>query len=232
VPKIMIVEDDAVLASEVQEFLVGSGLTVDNVDSVTVAMDYLKGAGYDLVIIDWNLTDQPGTELVEWIRSLGSSLPILMITGRTHVQDKVAAFRSGIDDYLVKPFHPMELLYRIKALLRRPPIRLKNQLQCGDLTLDLTSRRVTKAGRVVELTCREIELLEFFMRNPNIIFDKQTLLERVWATDLESTVDAVVATILRLRKKVDDRGFDSRIKNHFGLGYSFVGSSPDSAGSP
>jgi DNA-binding response OmpR family regulator len=228
VPKIMIVEDDAVLASEVQEFLIGSGLTVDNVNCVTIAMEYLKGSTYDLVIIDWNLTDRPGTELVEWIRSLGNGLPILMITGRTHLQDKISAFKSGIDDYLVKPFHPMELLYRIKALLRRPPVRLTNQLQSGNLTLDLTSRRVTKCGKIIELTYREMELLEFFMRNPNIIFDKQTLLQRVWATDLESTADAVVATILRLRKKVDDYGCDSRIKNHFGLGYSFV--APSSVG--
>ncbi len=221
-PKILLVEDDCDAAVEVKALLTANRMTLEVVPTVDRARDFVSVSDYDLIILDWNLPDGTGVDFLKFLRDKGCQSPVLMLTGRVNIDDKLTGFTAGADDYLGKPFHAVELLCRVQALLRRPHGRLENILKAGNLVLDIESRRVTRDGEDLHLMPKEFAVLEFFMRNPNRVFSPEALLERVWETDNESTSHTVVATIHRLRKKIDSPGIDSKIKNQFGMGYSFT----------
>lgn len=218
-PKILLVEDDHDLRSSLVSLLEHRRMTVDSAGSVSGGNDFLAVSSYDLVILDWNLPDGTGVELLQEIRQKRIDSAVLMLTTRAAVEDKVTGFESGADDYLVKPFHPDEFICRIQSLLRRPSQISPDQIEHLGLTLDVFKRSAHRGSKNIQLTPREFELLEFLMRHKDQVFSKEVLLERVWKADSESTAETVVATVLRLRKKVDTEGEKSIIRNVFGAGY-------------
>lgn len=220
--KVLLVEDDNDAAAEVRVLLTTHRMIVEAVRTVARARDFLSVSHCDLIILDWNLPDGTGLELLNELREHGCETPVLMLTGRGGLNDKVDGFTAGADDYLVKPYLAGELLCRVNAILRRNPRRMDNLLVAGGVVLDVDGKRVTKDGLEVRLMPKEFAVLEFFMKNPNRVFSAEALLERVWPTDNESTGHTVVSTIHRLRKKIDSPGRESRIRNQFGLGYSFI----------
>lgn len=215
-PKILLVEDDLSLARETTDYLKAKLLTVDAVHDLATARDFVFSSRCDLIVLDWNLPDGTGLELLREIRGRGMKTRVLMLTQRDNIECKEIGFTSGADDYLTKPFHPKELLLRIDSLLKRPELQLANEFKAADVTIDLASRTVSRNGREIALSSMEYCLLEFFVRHPNQVFSTDSLLERVWKSDTESSTGTVVTTIARLRKKIG-RGFP--IKNIFGVGY-------------
>jgi DNA-binding response OmpR family regulator len=150
-------------------------------------------------------------------------MPILMLTGKDSMADKIAGLDVGADDYLTKPFSLKELSARVRALLRRPAVVVSNVLELGSLRLDTQKHRLTKDGAEIQLMPRDFALLEFFMRNPDIVFSSEALLNRVWNDESEAGSDALRTSIKRLRKKLDsgDNEADSVIENIPRVGYRF-----------
>lgn len=219
--KLLVIEDNFAAAKEIKAFLTANRMVVEVVPTIGRARDFLSVSTYDLIIIDWTLPDGSGVDLLGELRKAGLQTAVLMLTAKSQVQEKCTGFAAGADDYLTKPFHDLELLARVNALLKRPRQRVEEVLKAGDLHLDVASRIVTSKGRRLQLMPMEFALLEFFMRNPGRVFSAECLLERIWEAENESTSHTVVTTIYRLRKKIDSPGVESRIRNQFGMGYSF-----------
>lgn len=217
--KILIVEDDEALAGIVCDWLEKEGHTVDHVNNGTDGIDRLKHYEYELVVLDLGLPDMHGLDICRQIRERGGSVPILVLTGKSEVEQKIEGLDAGADDYLTKPFHPRELSARLRALIRRPVRVLSKLLTVGDIELDPQSRLVTKAGKHIHLLPKEYTLLEFFMRYPNEVFSQETILNRVWSSDSEVVPDTVRFHIAGLRKKIDTEGKQSLIKTVHKAGY-------------
>jgi len=216
--RILIVEDDDDIATSLESWLSFERHHVEKVGDGREALGYLKGAPYDLVVLDIELPGLSGFEVCRQYRSTGGKAPVLMLTGRSDITDKTTGFDAGADDYLTKPFHPQEFSARVRALLRRPAEFSGNVLRAANLVLDPGQYRVQKDGREIELLPMEFALLEFFMRHPNQVFPPEALLDRVWPPNSDSSIDAVRTVIKTLRKKIDD-GETSLIKNVHGVGY-------------
>lgn len=217
--KILLVEDDLGLARMVRDWLTFEHHMVETADNGRDGLDKLKCYEYDIVVLDWELPEMTGIEICKEFRSKGGKTPVLMLTGKGALNDKESGFEAGADDYLTKPFHMKELSLRLKALLRRASTFTADTLQFRDLVLEPANHRVTREGKELALLPKEFSLLEFFMRHPNQVFSAEALLNRVWASETETTVDAVSTCIKRLRKKVDIEGGVSMIKTVHGVGY-------------
>ncbi len=217
--KVLIVEDDVALGKMVRDWLLMEHHKVEIVTDGADAKEMLKVYDYDIVILDWELPHVSGIEILKEFRSRGKSTPVLVLTGRSAIDDKETGFDAGADDYLTKPFHGKELTARLRALLRRPEGYVGDLLKFGNLTLDHANYVVTKDGEEIRLLPKEFALLEFLMRNPNRVFAAEALLNRVWIAESEATVDALTTCIKRLRKKIDVAGQDSIIRTIHGVGY-------------
>lgn len=217
--KILVVEDDKDLSNEVQHCLRAEKHVVESAENGTEALELLRFYKYDLVILDWELPGASGLEIIEQYRSQGGKAPVLFLTGRQDIADKERGLDSGADDYLTKPFSPRELLARLRALLRRPQELTDTILRAGDICLEVSSCRVTKAGEELHLTPREFSLLEFLLRHPDTVFSAETLLDRVWASESDATSDTLRAYITKLRSKIDSDGRASLIRTVHRLGY-------------
>lgn len=201
--KILLVEDDPNLLLALQITLEVEKHTIDTAADGSEAEFKIKSFDYDLLVLDWQLPDKDGVDLVREFRLRGGRTPILMLTGKSKPQEKGLGLDSGADDYLTKPFDELELKARIRALLRRPALSCDTVLNCQDLTLDPKQHIVTKAGGDVQLMPKEYQLLEFLMRHPDQVFSQEALLNKVWPTDSEATAEALRTTVKRLRKKID-----------------------------
>jgi DNA-binding response OmpR family regulator len=220
VAKILLVEDDMGLSRMVRDWLTFEHHLVETADNGRDGLDKLQFYQYDLVILDWELPEMTGIEICKEFRSRGGTTPVLMLTGKGTIGDKESGYDAGADDYLTKPFHMKELSLRLKALLRRGGTALQSdKLKFRDLELEPASHRVTREGKDLQLLPKEFALLEFFMRHPNQVFSAEALLSRVWASETDTTVDAVSTCIKRLRKKIDLDGQTSIIKTVHGVGY-------------
>ncbi len=220
-PKILILEDDQEQSGPIKASLQSAGHEVDAACDVATAKAYLEVIHYDIVILDWNLPDGTGIDLLSELRAGGQKVPVLMLTGNATIENKETGFHSGADDYLTKPFQMRELNLRIEALLRRPPSYEGLVLTARDLELDTRSFIVKKKGIPLKLQPREFALLVFFMRNPNTVFSCEAILERVWSTDAELGIESVRKSVQRLRASIDDKDGDSYIKTSHTHGYSF-----------
>lgn len=222
--KILLVEDDQALAKLVRNWLSLEHHNVETVEDGEEALHRLKVSEYDLVILDWTLPKMAGVEVLKEHRRIGGQTPVLMLTGKDKISDKEEGFDAGADDYLTKPFHGKELTVRIKALLRRPPLLVEDVLRVGDLVLEKGNFSVRRAESEIRLLPKEFALLEFLMRHPNQVFSAEALLERVWVSESESTVEAVTTCIKRLRRKLEADGGTSPIATVHGVGYKLVSS--------
>jgi DNA-binding response OmpR family regulator len=203
--RILVVEDEQKVASALREGLEGERYDVTVERTGEGAFFRLTTESFDLILLDLGLPGRDGLEVLSTLRTKGVKTPVLVVTARDALQDRVAGLDSGADDYLVKPFAFAELLARVRALLRRGRAADAPRLSAGDLTMDLITRKVTRGGDVVELTVREFELLEFLLRFEGQVVSRETLARDVWketarTTPLDNVIDVHIA---RLRRKVD-----------------------------
>ncbi len=219
--KILIVEDDLDISTNVGDWLSAERYDVSACADGKEALDRLKTQVYDLIILDVQLPGMDGIELCKRFRESRGNTPILMLTGKGTIEDRVTGLDAGADDYLAKPFSLKELTSRVRALLRRPAELKNNVLEVGCLKLDTMKYRITKNGREMQLMPRDFALLEFLMRSPDTVFSTDALLNRVWHDDSEASPDALRTSIKRLRKKLDDNDneAESLIENIPRVGY-------------
>jgi two-component system OmpR family response regulator len=217
--KILLVEDDEDLATMVVEWLSFEHYAVELVTDGRDGLDRLRLCQYDAVVLDWELPVMNGPDICRTYRSEGGSTPIIMLTGKGTVSEKEHGLDSGADDYLTKPFNMKELSARLRALLRRVSNTATNILSVGQLTIDPTKYKVTRAGVEVQLLPREFALLEFLMRHPDEVFSGDALLQRVWHSESEATSEAIRTCIKRLRQKIDNDDDDSIIQTIPRVGY-------------
>jgi len=219
--KILIVEDDSKIASFISKGLTQAGFTVDSRESAEESLSLIENSSYDLIIVDIMLPGMDGIELIETLRVKGYNMPILILSARQSVDDKVRGLKRGGDDYLTKPFSFTELLARVQALLRRTSRISENssKLTVGDLTLNLYNHTVKRAGKKIELRPREFTLLEYLMRNAGNVLTKTMIMEKVWNYDFDPQTNIVDVLISRLRTKIDNDYEIKLIKTIRGVGY-------------
>jgi len=222
VAKILLVEDDQAVAEAIVDALEFESNVVEHVDCGLEASQRLKLYQYDLVVLDWDLPRKSGVEVCGEYRSGGGTLPILMLTGKSSVEDRVTGLDAGADDYLPKPFSMKELSARVRALLRRPEPMVSELVQLGPLQIDLKFHKVTRGQEELNLLAKEISLLEFLVRHRGQVFSVDDLLNKVWHSESDSSEDAVRQCVTRLRKKIDGESENSLIITVKGLGYKVV----------
>ena len=220
--KILLVEDDQAVAEAIVDALEFESNVVEHVDCGLEASQRLKLYQYDLVVLDWDLPRKSGVEVCGEYRSGGGTLPILMLTGKSSVEDRVTGLDAGADDYLPKPFSMKELSARVRALLRRPEPMVSELVQLGPLQIDLKFHKVTRGQEELSLLAKEISLLEFLVRHRGQVFSVDDLLNKVWHSESDSSEDAVRQCVTRLRKKIDGESENSLIITVKGLGYKVV----------
>jgi DNA-binding response OmpR family regulator len=200
--RLLVVEDDQRFAALLKRALTAEGYAVDLAHDGEEALEVLALARYDLLLLDVMLPRTMGTELCRRLRASGNDLPVLMLTARDAVEDRVAGLDLGADDYLTKPVAFPELLARLRALLRRPTGRRDPLLRAGDLVLDPARRRLEVAGVVVELTGKEFAILQLLMRHPGRVFSRGEIEDHVWDFDYEGASNLIEVYVRRLRKKL------------------------------
>jgi len=217
--RILIAEDDEALAKFVRQGLEGENYAVDVIADGEQARTTATDADYDLVILDLNLPKLDGVSILRHLRLKKPSLPVLVLTQRTRVEDKVQCLDTGADDYLAKPFSFSELSARIRALVRRSHLPSESVLAVGDLKLDRVGHQVERAGRRIELTTKEFSLLEYLMRNAGRKVTRSMIIEHVWNLTFDTTTNVVDVYINYLRRKVDDGHPAKLIHTVRGVGY-------------
>jgi two-component system, OmpR family, response regulator len=219
--KILLIEDDEETAAYVARGLREHGHVIDLAASGRDGLFLASEGGHDVLIVDRMLPGLDGLALVQALRSTGVKAPVLFLTALGGVGDRVRGLEAGGDDYLVKPFAFAELLARVNALARRPPLSdAPTVLRVGDLEMDLLVRRVSRAGRAVELQPREFQLLEFLMRNTDRVVTRTMLLEAVWDFHFDPRTNIVETHVSRLRSKLAQFGGPELIHTVRGAGYS------------
>jgi DNA-binding response OmpR family regulator len=217
--RILIAEDDAALAGFVRKGLEAEHYAVDVSADGEQARALATELDYDLIVLDLNLPRLDGVGILKSVRTKKASLPILVLTARGKVEDRVLCLDSGADDYLVKPFSFSELSARIRALLRRSRAPSASVLSVEDLKLDRVERRVTRGNRPLELTSKEFALLEYLMRNAGRRVTRAMIIEHVWNLSFDSSTNLVDVYINYLRRKVDDGSPRKLIHTIRGVGY-------------
>ena len=217
--RILVVEDEQAIATFICQGLTESGYAVDMAVDGAEALHWIAIAEYDLVILDVMLPDRDGLSVCAEIRQRGLHTPVLMVTARDAIDDRVAGLDSGADDYLVKPFAFAELLARIRALLRREPVFKGSLLQVADLELDTLTRVARRAGQAIALTSKEYSLLEFLMRHPNQTMTRAAIAEHVWNYDFDSLTNLIDVYIFALRRKLDEPHSVKLLHTVRGVGY-------------
>lgn len=216
---ILIVEDEAALAGAVEHILQKAGHTTDWVSDGQSALDYIRGFSYNLVLLDIMLPKLDGLSVLRQVRSEGIETPILMLTARTTVPDKVAGLNAGADDYLTKPFDPQELLARVGAMTRRKGAMVLNEITYSDLVLDLNAVTLRRGSRDVQLSPKEFRIARLMFSEPQMTFPKELLITRAWGMDSEASDNNVEAYISFLRKKLRFLGSRVTIRNLQKIGY-------------
>lgn len=221
--RLLLVEDNARLASLIREGLDRQGFAVDWCETVDGAEHALKINDYDLMLLDLGLPDGEGLDLVRALRRRQDTMPILILTARGGLDDRVLGLDAGADDYLVKPFQIPELAARCRALLRRPGASLGTELTVGNVILQSAERSVAVAGLAVDATPREVDLLECLLRRAGHVVAKPALEGALYSMDAEVTPNALEACISRLRKRLINAGADVQIRTVHGVGYALFG---------
>ena len=217
--RILVVEDDAPLASFVRKGLEAEHYAVDVAGDGELARQMAGESDYDLVILDLNLPKLDGIAVLNSIRPKKPSLPVLVLTARSRVEDRVLSLDAGADDCLIKPFSFTELSARVRALLRRGPRTVDTVLRVSDLQLDRVARRVERGGKLLELTSKEFALLEYLMRNAGRRVTRAMIVEHVWNLSFDTSTNIVDVYINYLRRKVDAENSPRLIHTVRGVGY-------------
>jgi DNA-binding response OmpR family regulator len=217
--RILIVEDNLSIAQALQTMLESQKFAANVVTDGAAGLDHLLRQSYDAAIVDVGLPGMDGFSVARSARAEGIQTPILMLTARDAVEDRVAGLDCGADDYLVKPFVEEELIARVRALLRRADRPVVSVITVGKLTIDLGGRSVTYAGAGVDLGATEFRLLELLGRNAGIALSRVQILERIWDYDFEGSSNIVDVYVSQLRRKLRKQGADGIIETVWGVGY-------------
>lgn len=217
--RILVVEDEPAAAAVLAKGLREHAYAVDIAGDGAAALEQVEVVDYDLVILDVLLPRINGLELCRRLREFGATLPILMLTARGGLDQRVAGLDAGADDYLSKPYHFPELLARVRALLRRGPVLASAELSVEDLVVDTRTRRVTRAGRSVQLTSKEFALLEHLLRREGHVVGRHDIAEHVWEAGFDPLSNLIEVYIQRLRRKIDDGHAVKLIQTRRGAGY-------------
>jgi DNA-binding response OmpR family regulator len=217
--RILVVDDDRRLCAVIKRGLLEEAYAVDLAYDGEEGQYLAEVNPYDLIILDIMLPSKDGIQVCQELRAKKINTPILMLTAKDTVDDRVRGLDTGADDYLVKPFAFNELLARVRALLRREGMSKSAELRVGDLTLNTLTRQVWRGQRPIELTTKEYVILEYFMRHPNVVVTRTMIEEHAWDYDFDSLSNLVDVYIRRLRRKIDGEGQDSPIQTVRGAGY-------------
>jgi two-component system copper resistance phosphate regulon response regulator CusR len=217
--RLLLVEDEQKLAEFIARGLRAEGFAVDVCHEGVAGWEMASSVDYDLLILDLMLPGLSGTELLKRVRRKSGGPAVLVLTARDATRDKVENFEAGADDYLTKPFAFAELLVRIKALLRRPPVQRSHELRVADLEVDRLTRQVRRAGKRIELTSKEYALLEYLAANAGRVLSRTMIVEHVWDESFENLTNIVDVYVKHLRTKVDDPFSPKLIRTVRGVGY-------------
>ena len=218
--RVLLVEDDAKLGHVIEQALRENGYAVDRAEDGVYGLDLTALVAYDVAILDWMLPGLSGLEICRKLRAQGSQVPVLLLTARDAVEDRVAGLDSGADDYLVKPFALQELLARVRALLRRREGASRDPvLRAGSVSLDPRNREVLSREHSVVLTNKEYQLLEYLMRHPGQVLSRDQISAHVWDYEFNAVSNVVDVYVRALRRKLDDDGLIRTVR---GAGYQLV----------
>jgi two-component system copper resistance phosphate regulon response regulator CusR len=217
--RILLVEDEPKVSALVKRGLTAERYAVDISADGREGLEYAEAYPYDLILLDLMLPSLSGIEVLQRIRRTNQYVPILVLTARDSVDDKVKLFEIGADDYLTKPFAFAELLVRVKALLRRGPVNRSSTLRIGDLELDRLTQQVKHHGKRIDLTAKEYSLLEYLMQNPDRVLSRNMIIEHVWDQSFDGITNIVDVYVRHLRSKIDEGAESRMIRTVRGTGY-------------
>ena len=217
--RILVVDDDRRLTGIIKRGLIEESYAVDAAYDGEEGQYFAETNSYDLIILDIMMPKKDGLEVCRELRSKGINTPILILTAKDAVEDRVKGLDTGADDYLVKPFAFSELLARVRALLRRESASKSPELKVGDLRLNTLTREAWKGDKLIELTNKEYVILEYFMRHPNVVITRTMLEEHAWDYDFDSLSNLIDVYVRRLRRKIDSERNRSIIQTIRGAGY-------------
>lgn len=222
--KILLVDDEIEMAEPLHLLLTREGYEIDVAQDGDRGLQLATANPYDLLILDWMLPGKSGLEICQSLRSRGDATPVLFLTAKDTIDDRVQGLDAGADDYIVKPFELRELLARVRALLRRPttiePVVIA-RLKVEDLELDLQNQIAYRNGRAIELSEKESQLLAYLMRQPNQLLTHEQISQYLWSDSEKPTSNALVAQIRLLRRKIEAKGETALITTVYGKGYRF-----------
>jgi len=219
--RILVVEDDEKLAGVIHDGLKRKGYAIDHVSDGKKAESriQLSSSDYDVIVMDLGLPNKNGHEILKSVRELGISTPVLVLTADDELKTKVALFDAGADDYVVKPFEFDELLGRVRALTRRPQKVLPSELKVADIVLNPATQKVIKDGKEVKFTLREFRILEYFMRNPNVVLSREDITSNIWDFNYDSFSNVLDVFVSKIRNKIDKDRNRKLIETVQGVGY-------------
>ena len=217
--KLLIVEDEVKTANFLKRGFDEAGFVVSVAQDGIEAVHHLEAGAFDLVILDILLPGMSGWDVLQWLRGAGLQMPVLILTARDAVSNRVRGLELGADDYLIKPFAFAELLARVRTIMRRPPIREAATLHVADLDLDLAAHRAARAGRRLELTAQEFKLLSLLARHTGEVLTRTSIAEAVWNMHSAGDSNVVDVSMRRLRSKVDDPFLQKLLRTVRGVGY-------------
>ncbi|MDO4169400.1 MAG: response regulator transcription factor [Lachnospiraceae bacterium] len=221
--RILLVEDESDLRRVLKKRLQKEKYVIDDCGNGLDAEDYINLTDYDAIILDGMLPGRDGLDILKNMRKKGNYTPVLMLTARDSIEDRVKGLDYGADDYLVKPFSFEELLARLRAIMRRKPVYISNNLVADDLKMDTNAKTVTRGGTVIELSSKEYMLLEYMLQNKNMVLSRARIQERVWGYDFEGGSNIVDVYIRYLRRKIDYGQPKKLIQTVRGAGYVIRG---------
>lgn len=218
--RVLIAEDEMDIARAIKVFLEKNKFSVDVAGDGISAWDYLRQISYDVVVLDIMMPGRSGLEVLKDIRREKMTVPVLLLTAKSEVEDRVAGLEAGADDYLPKPFAASELVARVRALSRRNTNYTEEILTVGDLSLNRGSYELSAGGASIRLNNKEYQMMELFMSHPKFIFSTNHLMERIWGQDTETEIDVVWTYVGFLRKKLKQLGARTEIRTVRGAGYT------------
>lgn len=218
--RLLIAEDELDLAEALTVFFQKNHFSVDAVNDGADAYEYASSGEYDAIILDIMMPKMNGIDVLRRLRAEGIKTPVMMLTAKGMKDDRITGFNAGADDYLPKPFEPDELICRVRAMLRRGENYRPSALSFGDLSLDPSNGLLSCADRSVRLSGREYQVMELFMRSPNVVFSADKIMERVWGWDSDAEINVICVHISNLRKKLRSIGSEITVRAVRGLGYA------------